>query len=74
VDKFFKTEIISYESMATSEQKTMEQLKYFVKWKGCSQDENTWEPVEHLGHAEELVDQFHIENLEIPRLGEVVFL
>jgi len=26
------------------------ELRYFVKWKGCSEDENTWElPGNHLG-------------------------
>ena len=32
----------------------MPELRYFVKWKGCSEDENTWEPPESLENAQEL--------------------
>ncbi|KAJ2891394.1 hypothetical protein MKZ38_000508 [Zalerion maritima] len=28
------------------------QTEYLVKWKGCDDDENTWEPIEHLTNAQ----------------------
>ena len=69
VEKIVKSEIISYERRVRGRTRTVQELRYFVKWKGCSEDENTWEPREHLGNAEELVEQFHLENPEMPRLG-----
>lgn len=35
------------------------QIKYLVKWKGYDQKENTWEPPEHLNHAQRLLKNFH---------------
>ena len=69
VEKIIKSEIISYERRVRGRPRTLQELRYFVKWKGCSEDENTWEPPEHLGNAQELVEQFHLENPEMPRLG-----
>jgi len=43
-----------------------------VKSGGCSEDENTWEPPEHLEQAQKLVEDFHRENPDMPRLGKVV--
>jgi len=31
----------------------MKELHYFVKWKGCEEDENTWEPLEGMKNAQE---------------------
>ena len=69
VEKIVKSEIISYERRVCGRTRTLQELRYFVKWKGCSEDENTWEPPKHLGNAQELVEQFHLENPEMPRLG-----
>ena len=69
VEKIVKSEIISYERRVRRRPRTLQELHYFVKWKGCSEDENTWELPEHLGNAQELVEQFHSENPEMPRLG-----
>ena len=69
VEKIVKSEIISYERRVRGRTRTLQELRYFVKWKGWSEDENTWEPREHLGNAQELVEQFHLENPEMPRLG-----
>lgn len=33
-------------------------LYYLVKWKGYSNDENTWEPLEHLSNAADIVTTF----------------
>ena len=69
VEKIVKSEIISYERRVRGRTRTLQELRYFVKWKGCSEDENTGEPPEHLGNTQELVEQFHLENPEMPRLG-----
>jgi len=69
VETIVKSEIISYERRVHESTRTFEELRYFVKWKGCSADENTWEPPEHLEHAKELVEEFHRENPDMPQLG-----
>ena len=40
--------------------------RYFVKWEGCSLDENTWEPPQGLVNAREIVEKFHRENPGMP--------
>ena len=74
MDKIVKSKIISYKRRVSGRTRTLQDLRYFVKWKGCSEDENTLEPQEHLGNAQELVEQSHLENPEIPRLGYLVLL
>jgi len=69
VEKIVKSEIISYERRVQGRPRTFKEIRYFVKWKGCSEDENTWEPPEHLENARELVENFHRENPEMPSLG-----
>ena len=69
VEKIVKSEIIYYEGRVRGRPRILQELRYFVKWKGCSEDENTWEPPEHLGNAQELVELFHLENPDMPRLG-----
>ena len=74
VEKIVWSEIISYERSVRGRPRTRQELHHFVKSKGYSEDENTREPPEHLGNAPELVEQFHLENPEMPRLGYVVLL
>jgi len=69
VEKIVKSEIISYERRVRASTRSFEQVRYFVKWKECSEDENTWEPREHLERAKELVEEFHRENPDMPKLG-----
>ena len=69
VEKIVKSEIISYERRVRGRNRTFNELRYFVQWRGCSEDENTWEPPEHLEHAKELVEDFHRENPCMPKLG-----
>jgi len=40
----------------------MKKLWYFVKWKGCPEDENTWKPHEGMRKAQEEVESLHREN------------
>jgi len=69
VEKIIKSEIISYDRRLCGRTWTIEELRYFVKWRGCSEDENTGEPPEYLERAQELVEDFHRENPDMPRLG-----
>jgi len=69
VEKIIKSEIISYDRRIRGRTRTFEELGYFVKWRVCSEVENTWEPPEHLERAQELVEDFHRENPDMPRLG-----
>jgi len=49
----------------------MRELPYFVKWKGCAEDENTWEPPEGMQNGQEEVERFHRESTEMPGPREV---
>jgi len=51
VEKIIRSEIIAYTRKVRGRNKRMRELRYFVKWKGCSEDENTWEPPESLDNA-----------------------
>ena len=66
-----RSEIISYTRQVQRRNNVFRELPYFVKWKGCSEDENTWEPPEHLEGAVELVAEFHRLKLEMPGRAEV---
>jgi len=74
VEKIVKSEIISYQRRVRRSTRTFEELRYSVKWKGSSEDENTWEPPEYLEHGKELVEEFHRENPDMRKLGYVVLL
>ena len=65
VEHIIKSEIITY----VRRRRRMQVIRYFVKLVGCSEDENTWEPPGSLENAKEMVEEFHRENLEMPKLG-----
>jgi len=71
LEKIVKSEIIAYTRKVRRRNKRMHELRYFVKWKGCSEDENTGEPPESLDNAQELVEEFHRENEEMPGRADV---
>jgi len=71
VERIVKSEIISYTRRVRGRNKRMRELRYFVKWKGCSEDENTWEPPEGLDNAQELIEGFHEENPDMPSRADV---
>ena len=64
VERIVKSEIITY----VRRRRWMQEIRYFVNWAECSEDENTWETPESLENAEELVEAFHGENPEMPKL------
>ena len=43
-------------------------IQYRVSWKGYTTAEDTWEPIEHLQNAEELIAEFHERHPKAPRL------
>jgi len=66
-----KTRISTYTRKVRRRNKEFRELRYFIKWKGCPEDENTWEPPEGLGNSQELVEEFHRQNGEMPGLAAV---
>jgi len=71
VRKIVKSEVISYTRKVRGRNKNMKELRYFVTWKGCAEDENPWEPPEGLANAREEVERFHRENPEMPGMRDV---
>ena len=70
-ERIVKSEIISYTRKVRERNKQMKELRYFVKWKGCAEDKNTWKPPEAMRNTQEEVERFHRENPEMPGPGEV---
>jgi len=66
-----KSEIMSYTPKVRGRNKPMKELRYFVKWKDCGDDENTWEPPEGMKNAQEEVERFHRDNSEMTGVREV---
>jgi len=66
VERIVKSEIISYTRKVRGTNKLMKEVRYFVKWKGSAEDENTWEPPEGMRNAQEEVERFHRENPTMP--------
>ena len=73
VEGIVKSEVITYTRKVRRVNKEFKELRYFVKWAGCSEDENTWEPAEGLVNAREVVENFHRENPGIPGLNLVEY-
>ena len=71
VERIVKSEIISYMRKVRGSTKPITELRYLVKWKGCVEDVNTWEPPEGRKNAQEEVERFHRENPEMVGPGEV---
>jgi len=71
IERIVKSEIISYTGKVRGRNKSVKKLRYFVKWKGCAEDENTWEPPEGMRNAQEEVERSHRENPEMPGPREV---
>ena len=65
MEHIVKSEIITY----IRRRRQIYEIRYFVKWAGCLEDENTWEPPESLANTQKMVEEFHRENAEMPKLG-----
>jgi len=72
VERIVKSEMISCTRKVRGRNKAMKELRYFVKRKGCGEDENTWEAPEGMKNAREEVERFHRENREMPGPRAVV--
>ena len=66
VEQIMKSEIITYTRKARIVSKRFKELRYCIKWAGCSEHEKTWEPPEGLENAREEVERFHRENPGMP--------
>jgi len=66
VERIVKNEIITYTRKVRRVNREFKEHQYFVKWAGCSEDENTGEPPEGLENAREEVEGFHRENPKMP--------
>ena len=42
-------------------------LQYLIRWKGCPDTDNTWEPASNVKNAAKLVEQFHKRYPHKPR-------
>ena len=71
VERIVMSEIITYTGKVRGRIKTMKELRYFGKWKGCAEDENAWEPPEGIKKAQEEEERYHRENQEMPGPREV---
>jgi len=69
VERIIKSEIITYTRKVRRVNKEFKELRYFIKWAGCSEDDNTWEPPEGLENAREEVEKFDRKNPEMPGLN-----
>jgi len=69
--RIVKSEIISYTRKVRGRNQLMKEVRYFVKWKGCTEDENTWGPPGRMKNAREEVERFHRENPEMSCPREV---
>ena len=71
MEKIVKREVIAYTRKVRGRNKGMGEPRCFVKWNGCSEDENTWELRESLHNPQDLVEEFHWENLEMRGRADV---
>jgi len=51
VERMVKTEIISYTRKVRGRNELVKERRSFVKWNGCTEDENTWEPPEGMKNS-----------------------
>ncbi|GLB43895.1 putative retrotransposable element tf2 155 kda protein type 1-like [Lyophyllum shimeji] len=49
-------------------------LQYKVKWKGYGYEDASWEPVENVAHARDLVREFHRRHPDAPKQVRGMFL
>jgi len=54
-----KSEIIFYTRKVRGRNKPIKEIRYFVKWKGCAEGENTWERAQGMKNVQEEVEKVH---------------
>src|SRR5437588_11174430 len=62
VEKIISCKIRITRRWVQGKNKITRKLFYLVKWKGYPEDECTWEPGEHLTHADDEIETFHRQN------------
>ena len=62
MERIVKSEIITYTRKVTRVNREFKEVRDFVKWAGCSDDENRWDPPEGLENARAQLETFHREN------------
>jgi len=45
---------------------------YFVDWVGYRPEERTWEPADHLSHAEDAVAAYHLRHPQRPSPADIM--
>ena len=68
VERIVRSEIREKKRRKGGKQYTVKSLWYLVKWKGYPDDECTWEPAQHLTHADEEMEIFHQQHPHAPKL------
>ena len=68
VEKIISSEIRITRRRVKGKNKVTKKLFYLVKWKGYPEDECTWEPGEHLTHADDEIETFHRQNSNAPTI------
>src|SRR5437588_11421622 len=68
VEKNISSEIRITRRRVKGKNKVIKKLFYLVKWKGYPEDECTWEPGEHLTHADDEIETFHRQNPNAPTI------
>ena len=58
-ERIVKSEIISDTRKVRGRKKAMKELRYFVKWRGSTEDQNTWEHRQGMKNAQQEVERFH---------------
>jgi len=71
VERIVKSDITSPTQKGQGRNTRMKELRYFVNWKSCAEDENTGELGEAMTNAQEGVERFRRESLRMPDPGEV---
>jgi len=66
-----KSEVITDTRKVGRRNKEFKELRYFIKLKGCAEDENTSESPQGLGNAQEMLEEFNRQNPEMPGVAAV---
>ena len=54
------------EQILDTRKSTNGKIEYLIHWKGYGHNEDTWEPLKHLTHCQQLIQQFHLRHPDRP--------